>query len=773
MLKKTGNKKSIYMSWIRSYLLVLLIPIIIGSIIYIQATDIIESEINKSNEAMLRQVQLTIDAHVKDLERIVMEISLDANFNNIVIEKAQNPSIPKYVTVEFQQKLNNFLQFNSFINYLYTFLSDSNRVISSSTATDADTFYLSRYSDQGISYELWEKTMKETFTNQVVQINIANPLKKELAYMQSVPAFGIRERNANIVLVINEQKIKEAINGIQLVSEGTIVILDEDNNIITSTKNSNSSNLPSYADLPSDGGAKYSVIDNESVVITSVASKAIHWKYVSVTPEKVYAQKTQYIKRLTIWGLLICLFIGGALTYRYSRKNYFPLEELFQNVVSKVSKSQNKGGNEYEIIKFAFEDILEAKSQMDRKLLSQKGIMRSNYLEKLLKGRFDNAGVMLDALSTFDVSFETENFAVVLFDIEAIGEISQEKDRMEFNKEFQLIQFIIINISEEVFGEYSKAYGVELDESVALLLNIKYLENESVKEKLKEISGNIQALILEKFNIHVTASISSTHETIIGIPKAYDECLYAMEYKMLSGTEKILCYDDLKEPLSSSYYYPLEVEQKLINSIKTGEYDNIKEILDIVFKRNFDQQGMSIPMAKCLMFNLISTLNKAVAEMSRLKEEHFLENSNSVELLSKCETIDSMKIQIEKVMRSVCEYIDMKSNAEESTMKDAIYAYIESNYQDATLSVEKISDHFGKSRGYLFSQFKDGTGEGLLYQINKVRITKAKQMLFETEVSINEISEKVGMNNVNSFIRVFKKYEGVTPGKYRELMRGK
>lgn len=123
MRKKTGNKKSIYMSWIRSYLLVLLIPIIIGSIIYIQATDIIESEINKSNEAMLRQVQLTIDAHMKDLQRIVMEIAFDDNFNNISSDNGQSPSIPQYITVEFQQKLNNFLQYNSFINYLYVFLA--------------------------------------------------------------------------------------------------------------------------------------------------------------------------------------------------------------------------------------------------------------------------------------------------------------------------------------------------------------------------------------------------------------------------------------------------------------------------------------------------------------------------------------------------------------------------------------------------------------------------------------------------------------------------
>ncbi|HBG76581.1 MAG TPA: hypothetical protein DDW86_06450 [Clostridiales bacterium] len=41
----------------------------------------------------------------------------------------------------------------------------------------------------------------------------------------------------------------------------------------------------------------------------------------------------------------------------------------------------------------------------------------------------------------------------------------------------------------------------------------------------------------------------------------------------------------------------------------------------------------------------------------------------------------------------------------------------------------------------------------------------------ETDLPIKEIILCVGYTNVSSFIRKFKKIEGITPGKYRELIQ--
>ena len=77
----------------------------------------------------------------------------------------------------------------------------------------------------------------------------------------------------------------------------------------------------------------------------------------------------------------------------------------------------------------------------------------------------------------------------------------------------------------------------------------------------------------------------------------------------------------------------------------------------------------------------------------------------------------------------------------------------------------------GKSVSYVSKLFKERTGQNILYYINMVRIENAKKLLRESgqEIGIGEVGRETGFSNSNSFIRIFKKYEQMTPGKYREM----
>lgn len=56
-----------------------------------------------------------------------------------------------------------------------------------------------------------------------------------------------------------------------------------------------------------------------------------------------------------------------------------------------------------------------------------------------------------------------------------------------------------------------------------------------------------------------------------------------------------------------------------------------------------------------------------------------------------------------------------------------------------------------------------------MVMINKTRIAKAKELLDATNLSVDKIADQVGFNSSTVFIRVFRKYIGMTPGKYKEL----
>ena len=87
---------------------------------------------------------------------------------------------------------------------------------------------------------------------------------------------------------------------------------------------------------------------------------------------------------------------------------------------------------------------------------------------------------------------------------------------------------------------------------------------------------------------------------------------------------------------------------------------------------------------------------------------------------------------------------------------------------DPNLSISSIAGHVRLSPGYLSRFFKEQAGEGLLDYINRLRLARAKLMLVDEARSIGEIAKTVGYSDSNAFIRVFKRYEGITPGKYRQ-----
>ncbi|WP_278769906.1 helix-turn-helix domain-containing protein [Eisenbergiella tayi] len=64
--------------------------------------------------------------------------------------------------------------------------------------------------------------------------------------------------------------------------------------------------------------------------------------------------------------------------------------------------------------------------------------------------------------------------------------------------------------------------------------------------------------------------------------------------------------------------------------------------------------------------------------------------------------------------------------------------------------------------------FKEFTGENFSSYLRKLRIEKSKKFLLNTDMSILEISQKVGFEDARRFAKVFKEETGLTPTASRD-----
>ena len=98
-----------------------------------------------------------------------------------------------------------------------------------------------------------------------------------------------------------------------------------------------------------------------------------------------------------------------------------------------------------------------------------------------------------------------------------------------------------------------------------------------------------------------------------------------------------------------------------------------------------------------------------------------------------------------------------------------IMGHINNNF-GYELSLESISEKFFISPCYLSRIFKSTVKISLIDYINDVRIKEAKKLLSEGNLSIIEISHRVGYKSNTHFGRVFKKCTKMSPLKYRNLV---
>lgn len=123
-----------------------------------------------------------------------------------------------------------------------------------------------------------------------------------------------------------------------------------------------------------------------------------------------------------------------------------------------------------------------------------------------------------------------------------------------------------------------------------------------------------------------------------------------------------------------------------------------------------------------------------------------------------------------QLMRSHKKSIEMpETSKSKSGQENEMINYIVNNYKELTL--QQLADHFYFSRQYCSRLIKEITGFTFSELLTTIRLQQGANFLLVTSLSVEDISEKVGYKNPETFIRVFKKYHKETPSQYRKTNR--
>lgn len=194
----------------------------------------------------------------------------------------------------------------------------------------------------------------------------------------------------------------------------------------------------------------------------------------------------------------------------------------------------------------------------------------------------------------------------------------------------------------------------------------------------------------------------------------------------------------------------LEVCAPIIDDMGISGYLMFGQIL---YDKNVEIQHNEIKKLTSIYFN----------------EDVFNDRISSVRTLSP-DYIDS----VENIMTACISYIHLNKilNATKTGLWAQIDYYIERNFA-SNFSLEDMANDLGVSISSICKTAKKYSNKTIHQLLMVKRLKKAKSLLKNTDMNINEIAYTVGIQDYNYFTKLFRKNENLTPSEYRKKLADK
>jgi two-component system response regulator YesN len=222
------------------------------------------------------------------------------------------------------------------------------------------------------------------------------------------------------------------------------------------------------------------------------------------------------------------------------------------------------------------------------------------------------------------------------------------------------------------------------------------------------------------------------------------------------------------EKLDSYKKTKLEIEiysEKLYTAVEVGDLEKLHEIfsnIEVLLK----QSECSSEKVKGFSLNLFSKINEKVKVSEPNSKEVLLLNENIISNIYDKTSLRELIMFLEEECINISK---IRSNISSENIIERILNYIEKNYYK-NLKLETLAEIFNYNSAYLGKMFKSYTNNHFNDYLNIVRIEKSKELLMDENLKVYAISEKVGYKNIDYFYIKFKKYVGLSPKEYRNII---
>ena len=755
------HMNKLYVRFIFSYLLVLTVAMSMGIIVYFIAFNIVKNDIIKSNKSMLNQSKDILDEKLSLINMAAVQIATNQRIIDV-----SNQSDDDSISIDLSNvvaELGNYkLNLDrDFVYDYFVYFKKSNYIVSPETVYKADFYYNYVAKNMSMSFKDWRDTVllrehRGDYSG-AVSVSYRDQKKNYVLYMMSLPFVFNQKFTGTMVVLIDKAGIDRFFSYNDLAKGGYLYIKDKNGNTIT-TIGKKIDHLESIDINPykEPDGFLIKKINGTDMIINYTVSKENGWTYMLVLPEKVAMGKLINFRKMIFGVFFAALLLGVAVAMYLSDYNSKPFNGIFNYLKGASEDKENKNTDDvFKTINSTISKLINNNNSLQDKISKQKPMLVRAFIERLLRGEFNNINEISVSTSYIGIDIEARQYLVLLF------RAFERNDVNEFNEEIvQELNAVKILMVEALGQKFNKVFSSDVDlqtMSVILCFDGDEDHRPAVSVTIKEIFDRF----CNQYNSKILFGLGSIYQDPMEIWRSYQEAMETLNYIQMHSNGKIFWYDDIPRD-TQGYYYPLDYEQQIINHIRTGDSVHLDKVLDIIKEENFKNRNLTTAMCRGLYYEIKGTLTKLVAQIPQAGE-----------LLERIDKLEYKKVpendfgQLFSVLDDFCKTVVNHKSNRNLKIINQIIDFIKANYMNKELGLTIVASKFKLSEGYLSYFFKEQTGRHFTDYVEQVRMDEACNLLENTQLSINEIFDKVGYNSAQSFRRAFKRMKGISPNTMR------
>ena len=755
------RKKRISVIWFISYLFMLLLIMLLNLYTYV----LLEKNLVRQNEGYSVEILKNKKQYFDNVQSVTASLTINLSMDSLVTDLIEygrdlTPE-QKFKLIHASQELGVFRSMDTNVQNVYIYFPNMDYIVGMKSSNNPERYYKAYYNNKKMNYKSWYSILNEKHSGRF----LVNPgtdqydCESDLLYLYSVLSADLERPLANIVVELNYSEIMN--ESIHQEGGGSFWIADKKGEVILSDKPEEMENVLELIQNIPNNTWQDGVLDFDKYVALSTHSDQNDWRYIHIIDKESYLANIYAARFVLACMMMLCLVCGVVFALVATKRNYKPLQALVSSLTDKINVNREnfKNLDEFEYIDKLLSKALEESSTSRSKV--QDSIVRDAILLKVMKNGSMESLPAAEALRELDIHLDREYFILVVFYIENLSGMMFEEGNQDTEENYKLAKFIISNVLDDLLDDRFTSCTCEPE---SILMRVINTDEPNAVDEVVAILQKTQEFILKNFNIEFMACVSAEHCFLENLSICHEEVMGCMEYKFL-GTKGVVRYDEInREPTKSSYYFPLYKEEQMLNCLRAGDYEKGLDILNEVFDTNLNDTHLPLSVTKCLMYDLTGTLAKLLNDFGELKNSSHFDPIEVLNRIEQCTTAFSMKEEMSKIFREVCE---TRATDSGNKVVEEVQQFIRTYYDDSNLTVTMIAEYFNLNTSYLSSIFKKHAQMGMLEYITKIRMERAEVILKEESYTLEKVAEMVGYTNARTFSRVFTKYAGISPGKYR------